>query len=204
MEISEEAQEIKCVVVGDAGVGKSSLIKSYNTPDFISLGEYSTTMIDDYYEKEVKVNGVTVRLGIWDTAGNEEYIYDKQRRLLYQTTDVFVICFSLVKRSSFASARATWYPQVRFYGRDAPVLLVGTKLDLREYQERGLVESEDRVAIVTKDDGEKMMKDMYAVTYVECSAVTTCEIKRVFDEAAKAAFKPRQKEEKRHSRCDCC
>ena len=145
----------------------------------------------------------TVHLRIWNTAGNETYI-ERDRWLLYQNTDVFVICFSLVKRSTFANAREKWYQQISFYSRNALVILVGTKLDLRENQERGFLEAEDLLAIVGKDDGVEMMKDMAALTYVECSSVTTCGVERVFYKAAKAVLKLRKNQAKSHSTCIHC
>ena len=54
------------------------------------------------------------------------------RPLSYPQTDVFLICFSLVSPASFENVRAKWFPEVSHHCPNTPVILVGTKLDLRD------------------------------------------------------------------------
>ncbi len=54
------------------------------------------------------------------------------RPLSYAQTDVFLICFSIVNPISFENVRTKWYPEVKFFCPNTPIILVGTKLDLRE------------------------------------------------------------------------
>ena len=178
MEISEEGMVITCVFVGDAGVGKTALIQSFIT-DFNPVGTYHRfTRFADYYDKEFQEENVILR--IFDPVGNADDIYQE---ILHQTASVFVICFSLVDRSSFASAITTWYRHLRFHCVDTPVIPVGTKLDEKK---RGLVQPGDRSAIVTKHDGVLMMRGMCAEAFVECSAETTDGVPTVFVEVLKA------------------
>jgi len=92
------------------------------------------------------VDGKTISLGLWDTAGQEDY--DRLRPLSYPQTDVFLICFSLVSPPSYENVRTKvdlltislfgmlmwiqWYPEISHHAPSTSVVLVGTKLDLRE------------------------------------------------------------------------
>ena len=71
-------------------------------------------------------DGVPVSLGLWDTAGQEDY--DRLRPLSYPQTDVFLICFSVVSPSSFENVTSKWCPEIKHHCADAPILLVGKTL----------------------------------------------------------------------------
>jgi small GTP-binding protein len=58
----------------------------------------------DNYTATVSVEGRTVSLGLWDTAGQEDY--DRLRPLSYPQTDVFLVCFSLVSPASFENVKS--------------------------------------------------------------------------------------------------
>jgi Ras-related C3 botulinum toxin substrate 1 len=79
------------------------------------------------------VDGIQVSLGLWDTAGQEDY--DRLRPLSYPQTDVFLICYSVASPSSFENVTSKWYPEIKHHCPDAPIILVGTKIDLREDRE---------------------------------------------------------------------
>uniref|UniRef100_A0AC35GWP2 Uncharacterized protein n=1 Tax=Panagrolaimus sp. PS1159 TaxID=55785 RepID=A0AC35GWP2_9BILA len=189
-------QAIKCVVVGDGAIGKTSLIISYTTNAF--HGEYIPTFIDNY-SSNVMVDGHPVNLGLWDTAGQEDY--ENLRTLSYPQADCFLLCFSLVNPASFENnVRAKWYPEIFHHCLHTPIILVGTKLDLREdrvtvdkLRERGL-------APITTAQGLQMAREIKASKYLECSALSQVGLKQVFDEAIRAVLYPPQvKTEKRCS-----
>lgn len=77
----------------------------------------------DNYSAPMVVDGISVSLGLWDTAGQEDY--DRLRPLSYPQTDVFLICFSVASPSSFENVTSKWYPEIKHHCPDAPMILVG-------------------------------------------------------------------------------
>uniref|UniRef100_A0A2S2NNV6 Ras-related protein Rac1 n=1 Tax=Schizaphis graminum TaxID=13262 RepID=A0A2S2NNV6_SCHGA len=142
----------------------------------------------DNYSANVMVDGKPINLGLWDTAGQEDY--DRLRPLSYPQTDVFLICFSLVNPASFENVRAKWYPEVRHHCPSTPIILVGTKLDLREDKETIDKLKEKKLTAITYPQGLSMAKEIGAVKYLECSALTQKGLKIVFDEAIRAVLCP--------------
>jgi len=191
-------QAVKCVVVGSGAVGKTCLIISYTSGAF--PGEYIPTVFSNY-STNVVIDGKPVSLNIWDTAGQEDY--DRLRPLSYPQTDVFLCTFSVISSSTFENIRARWYPEVSHHCPNTPLILVGTKIDLRE--DEGTLEklSYKKRGAITYEQGFQMMKEIGAVKYMECSALTQTGLKAVFDEAIRAAVSipPLKKEKKKSGDC---
>lgn len=130
-------RSLKCVVLGDGAVGKTSLLISYTTNTFPT--EYVPTVFDNYsvtisvdpastltYLKDGTSQEVPsfineqksstdklhlFKLNLWDTAGQEEY--DKLRPLSYPQTDIFLLCFSVNEFTSFKNINDKWFPELR-------------------------------------------------------------------------------------------
>jgi len=182
-------QNIKCVVVGDGAVGKTCLLISYTTNAF--PGEYIPTVFDNY-SANVMVDGKPVNLGLWDTAGQEDY--DRLRPLSYPQTDVFLICFSIISPQSFENVKSKWFPEIQHHAPNVPLILVGTKADLRNDHQMISTLNGKGLHIITNQEAESRSRDIAAIKYLECSALTQEGLKTVFDEAIRAALnKPKQK-----------
>ncbi|XP_060672939.1 rac-like GTP-binding protein RAC2 isoform X2 [Ziziphus jujuba] len=185
---------IKCVTVGDGAVGKTCLLISYTSNTFPT--DYVPTVFDNF-SANVLVDGQSVNLGLWDTAGQEDY--NRLRPLSYRGADVFLLAFSLISRPSYENIPKKWIPELRHYAPSVPIILVGTKLDLRDDQ-RFLMDYPGARTISTQQ-GEDLKKRIGAMAYIECSSKTQQNVKAVFDAAIKLALYPsKSKKQKRKQR----
>ena len=125
-----------------------------------------------------------------DTAGQEDY--DRLRPLSYPQTDVFLVCFSVASPSSLDNVLVKWVPEIRHHCADVPLVLVGTKGDLRDDRETILALQQSGQAVVRREQALKVAQKMRAVAYCECSALTQRGLKHVFEEAVRAVLEPKQ------------
>ncbi|KAK3696765.1 Ras-related C3 botulinum toxin substrate 2 [Vermiconidia calcicola] len=145
------------------------------------------------------VDNKPISLGLWDTAGQEDY--DRLRPLSYPQTDVFLICFSIVSPPSFDNVKAKWYPEIEHHAPSVPIILVGTKLDLRDDPEVREQLRQRKMAPIQYEQAVQVAKEIKAVKYLECSALTQRNLKSVFDEAIKAVISPRPQQKPKKSKC---
>lgn len=135
----------------------------------------------DNYSASVMVDGKPISLGLWDTAGQEDY--DRLRPLSYPQTDVFLICFSIVSPPSFDNVKAKWFPEIEHHAPNVPIILVGTKLDLRDDRNTTDALRSKKMEPVSYAQALAVAKEIKAHKYLECSALTQRNLKSVFDEA---------------------
>jgi small GTP-binding protein len=162
----------KFVIVGDGAVGKTSLLLAYTNDNFSF--NYIPTIFDNYCS-HICVDGKYYNINLWDTAGQEEY--SRLRSLAYPMTDVFILCYSTISKTSFENIKDHWYKELRHYSPSAPIILVGTKVDLRKI----IAEH------ISYEDGIMKAFEIDAKSFFECSALTRKSIIQIFEDAVRIA-----------------
>jgi len=184
---------MKLVVVGDGGVGKTSLLVCYTVQHCFQSKKYLPTLFDNY-SAFVKVADKTVALSLWDTTAQEDH--DRLRPLSYCATDIFLLCFSVVSEQSFKNIKTKWWPEVTYYCPTKNIV-VGTKVDLREdptFLERL---AEGGRAPVSTEQGQQLAADIKAIKYLECSSLTQQNLNEIFDFAVSCALDRKQAHKKK-------
>ena len=124
---AQDSLDLKCVVLGESGVGKTSAIERLSTNTFRERSQ--STIGVDY--RVVKIKGIKpVNVKVWDTAGAERF--RSVTKLYYRNTDCVMMVFSLCDRESLESIES-WVHDFRENNEDSvPILLVGTKEDIAQ------------------------------------------------------------------------
>src|SRR5438045_1789651 len=112
----------KLVIVGDGACGKTSLLIVFCKGTFPEM--YVPTVFETYFST-ITVDGKTIELALWDTAGQEDF--DRLRPLSYPDASVVLICYSIDNIESLENVEEKWYPEVKTFCPDIPVILVGNK-----------------------------------------------------------------------------
>ena len=154
-------KDLKCVVVGDGMVGKTCLLILYSKNEFPTD---TVPTIFDNYNANVMFENRPINLGLWDTAGQESY--DHLRQVSYEKTDVFLICFSLVSMDSFENVASKWHNEINHYCPGVPIILVGTKLDLRDDPDIIAKLSKNRTSPISYEQGFNMKNKIKAAKYL--------------------------------------
>jgi len=124
----------KIVVIGDEGVGKTSLIKKYTQGSFEK--DYIKTIGAQFTRYEKEINGDTIKLIFWDIAGQSDFNF--LNPLFYKESRACIIVYSLEKNDlgneSFKHIE-NWHNELNKYYRNIPVILFANKVDLVEENE---------------------------------------------------------------------
>ena len=128
----EKIPDCKVTLIGDSGVGKSSIIGRYISGIF--RGDTLTTSGANYSQKIYKKNNQKVRLNIWDTAGQEKF--RSLGRNFYKDAYIICIIYDITNKQSFENIKEIWYPEIEKHGEKFKILaIVGNKCDLYEDEE---------------------------------------------------------------------
>ena len=159
----------KIIVIGDSSVGKSCLTNRAT----INLFEdtYTATVGFEFLSFNIKIDGKIIKLQIWDTCGQE--LYRSLITNFYRNASLAIIVYAINSRDSFENIEM-WLRELRTHSNpDAKVFLIGNKNDL------------DNERVITKDQGEKFCKNNKLTLFIESSAKTGFNSKKIFIKAAK-------------------
>mmetsp|Transcript_68136 Transcript_68136/g.156347 ORF Transcript_68136/g.156347 Transcript_68136/m.156347 type:complete len:200 (+) Transcript_68136:44-643(+) len=144
----------KVVLIGDAGVGKTSLLTRFSNDAFDS--EYIGTIGIDFKNKTLDVDGRRVRIQVWDTSGMERF--SSITRCYYRGAQGVVIVYDVADRQTFRNVKR-WLKEVTGVcgGRMPELLLVGAKNDLQSKK------------VVLEEEGQALADEL-GCDFIEASA----------------------------------
>lgn len=167
--------QYKCIVLGDAGVGKTSILLRYIE------GTYMTqpyTVGVDFHSKNVEHLKRHIQLHLWDTAGQERY-----RSLIpsyLQRTIVFFMIYDCTQRKTFENLTKIWLPLIKEAKDDHKCLvyLVSAKNDRSQYSMVSEREHREFEILVREDVGNRLMQ----TRSFHCSALANTGINEMFNQ----------------------
>ncbi|KAE9621799.1 hypothetical protein Lal_00032973 [Lupinus albus] len=158
----------KILLIGDSGVGKSSILVS-----FISnpVEDLTPTIGVDFKIKTFAVGGKRLKLTIWDTAGQERF-----RTLTssyYRGAQGIILVYDVTRRDTFTNLSEVWSKELELNStnQDCVKMLVGNKVD------------RDSERAVSREEGLALAKELGCLLF-ECSAKTRENVESCFEELA--------------------
>ncbi|XP_070571673.1 ras-related protein Rab-35-like isoform X2 [Ptychodera flava] len=169
----------KLLIIGDSGVGKSSLLLRFADNTF--TGTYITTIGVDFKIRTIDVNGEKVKLQIWDTAGQERF--RTITTTYYRGTHGVIVVYDVTSADSFVNVKR-WLHEIDQNCDNVARILVGNKNDCPDKK------------VVESDDAKKFAEQM-GVQLFETSAKENINVEEIFSaitklviEAKKRQFRP--------------
>jgi Ras-related protein Rab-11A len=157
--MSEEVKEFvfKIVVLGDAAVGKTSLINQYIEHSFQE--DYKPTLGANIIRKDVYVDKINanVRIIMWDLAGQEKY--NVIRSMYFQGCVGALLVYDITRRATFETINSKWLRDFNKYvKKEGTYILIGNKTDLSEQR------------VVSTEEGNSFGREINASDFIETSA----------------------------------
>ena len=144
----------KCIVIGDSGVGKSSLTNKATNNIFDD--NYNATVGFEFFTFNIKINDTIIKLQVWDTCGQE--LYRSLITNFYRNSSLALIVYSVTSERSFTNID-TWLQELRTHSNpDVKMILIGNKIDLIEQR------------VISKEQGELFAKKNNMNLFIETSA----------------------------------
>ena len=125
---SQDPIRCKTIIVGDSGVGKTTIIgryiKKFNPNEKSTIGASFTNKIDT-------INGKKLLFEIWDTAGQERF--RSINSIFYQDAYICIMVFDITNKNTFENLKSYWYNSVKEHGTKGIIFhIAGNKIDLFE------------------------------------------------------------------------
>ena len=171
-----EPESIKVVLVGESGVGKTSIISQFTSKKFDPHRE--TSLSAQFISKTVNFQdlGKEIKFDIWDTVGQEKY--RSLAKIFYKDAKVIVFVYDITTEYSFNELKNYWYEETRSNTDGSPILaVVGNKIDLYKEQK------------VSNNDGKEFAEKIGAI-FQTTSAQSDSGISTLFDNIGKTYLIP--------------
>ncbi|XP_012234395.1 ras-related protein Rab-37-like isoform X1 [Linepithema humile] len=154
----------KTILLGDSGVGKTSLLVQFDTGRF-QPGNFAATVGIGFTNKVVTVDDTPIKLQIWDTAGQERF--RSVTHAYYRDAHALLLLYDVTNKTSYDNIRA-WLSEIREHANeDVVIMLLGNKSDCGTER------------IVKREDGERLAHE-YKVPFMETSAKTGLNVELAF------------------------
>ncbi|XP_038278016.1 ras-related protein Rab-17 [Dermochelys coriacea] len=175
---TEQSYVYKVVLLGSTAVGKSSIAFRYVKNDF---RESMPTVGCSFFTQLVCLETATIKLEIWDTAGQEKY--HSVCHLYYRGANAALLVYDIARKATFARAKL-WLRELEkeFLHDEIVIVLVGNKTDLAAERE------------VTFEEAEEFAKSK-SLTYMETSAKSNHQVTEVFMAIAQKLLKQEQQKD---------
>ncbi len=169
---SIKQRKVKILMLGDSGVGKTSLMSRW-TEDTFNPNMVGTLGVD-FKMKSIMVEGCHVQVQVWDTAGQERF--RKITRAYYRNAHGIVLVYDCCGRESFENI-SYWMQNIQEHSGDGvQVAVVGNKIDLREvhrgqtdFDQSELVEHAEAAPLAAENE-----VDFYEASAKEKTGVESC------------------------------
>ena len=156
----------KIVILGDAAVGKTSLINQFVEGSFNE--EYKPTLGANIVRTDVNLNNTKVRLIMWDLAGQEKYRV--VRSMYFQGCQGALLVYDVTRYSTFDNVNSKWLRDFKKYVKKEGVyVLIGNKTDLADQR------------TVTTERGKEVAEKIKASHFIETSAKLGENIEEAFN-----------------------
>jgi small GTP-binding protein len=172
----EEPESVKVVLLGESGVGKTSIISQFTTNKFnprcaTSVSAQFISKIQDFPQFQRKI-----KFDIWDTVGQEKY--RSLAKIFYKDAKIIIFVYDITRNFSFTALKDFWYKETINNADNEPIFaIVANKIDLYQAQE------------VSESDGRNFADEINAI-FQTTSALSNSGINKLFDNLGKKFIVP--------------